>query len=193
MSTSDHSAIDRLFGEATAVIEKLRETREVSLEVSAGDYFRKALLLAAASHFEHRVCGCVLEFIRERAGGSPLVENFVRNKAISRQYHTWFNWGDNNANQFFGLFGIEFRTQMSTLVKGSEEMQRSVRAFLELGNERNRLVHQDFATFSLEKTLDEIYRLYQSALVFVDALPTELRGCDCAAGIDATGSQPLGQ
>jgi RiboL-PSP-HEPN len=117
----------------------------------------------------------------------------VRNKAVARQYHTWFNWCDNNANQFFGLFGAEFKAQMSELVKGSEEMQRSVRAFLELGNERNRLVHQDFATFSMEKTLDEIYRLYQSALMFVDALPTELRGCDCAVGIDAAGSQPADQ
>jgi hypothetical protein len=57
-------------------------------------------------------------------------------------------------------------------------MLSSVRAFLELGNERNRLVHQNYATFPMEKTLDEIYALYQNAVMFVDALPSALRDCD---------------
>jgi hypothetical protein len=65
------------------------------------------------------VCDCVLKFVRERASGSILLENFVRNKAISRQYHTWFRWEDNNANYFFGLFGTDFRIEMSKRVKES--------------------------------------------------------------------------
>ena len=57
-------------------------------------------------------------------------------------------------------------------------MRLSVAAFLELGNERNRLVHQNYATFPMEKTLDEIYLLYRRALTFVDLLPTALRDAD---------------
>ena len=174
----DDTAVDRLYEEAAAVVHALQQTSELSLQVTAADHFRKALLLAAASYFEHRVCGCVLEFIRERAGGSALVENFVRNKAIARQYHTWFKWDENNANQFFSLFGSEFRTAMSGRVRESDDLRSAIRAFLEVGNERNRLVHQDYATFPLEKTLDEIYALYRSALNFVDGLPGALRQCD---------------
>jgi len=172
------SAVDRLYEEATAVIRVLEQNAEVSLQVAASENFRKVLLLAAASYFEQRVCNCVMEFVRERTGGSVLVESFVRNKAIARQYHTWFRWDESNANQFFGLFGADFKSAMIQRVNASEELRVSVRAFLEIRNERNRLVHQDFATFQLEKTLEEIYGLYQRALEFIDSLPAALRDCD---------------
>lgn len=175
---SDPTPVDRLFHEFSAVIEALPTNTEVSLQVAAADQFRKSLLLAAASYFEHRVCNLVLDFVRERASGSVLVESFVRNKAIARQYHTWFKWDDNNANQFFGLFGSEFRSEMNNRVRESEELRTAIRAFLEVGNERNRLVHQDYATFAMEKTLDEIYGLYQAALQFVEFLPRALRESD---------------
>ncbi len=174
----DSSAIDRLYGEAAAVIKALQATPEVSLQIAAADNFRKALLLAAASHFEHRVCTYILDFVRERASGSLLVESLVRNKAIARQYHSWFKWDETNANQFFGIFGAEFKSSMSKKVKESDELRNSIQAFLEVGNERNKLVHQDYATFPMEKTLEEIYKLYQIALVFVDCLPTALRESD---------------
>jgi hypothetical protein len=172
------TAVDKLYEEVTAVIKMLEQSPEVSLQITAGDHFRKALLLAAASYFENRVCALVLGFVSERTGGSALVENFVKNKAIARQYHTWFKWEENNANQFFGLFGSEFRVEMINRVKASDDLRTSVRAFLELGNERNKLVHQDYATFPLNKTLDEIYALYRGALIFVEQLPSSLRDSD---------------
>lgn len=168
--------VDRLYDESASVIRALGQS-EPSLAVAAGDSFRKALVLAAASHFEHRISSCVLEFIRERANGSGLVVAFVNNKTVSRQYHTWFKWDDTNANQFFGLFGSEFKQMMGERIRASEELKNSIRAFLEVGNERNKLVHQDFASFSLEKTLDEIYELYCHSLLFVESLGSHLREC----------------
>ncbi len=176
------TSVDRLYNESSAVIQALQNTPEVSLQVTAADHFRKALLLAAASYFEHRICTCVIEFVRERSGGSNLIESFVRNKAISRQYHNWFTWDANNANQFFGYFGTDFKSSMISKVNESDELRSSVRAFLEVGNERNKLVHQDYATFPLEKTLDEIYRLYQDACRFVEYLPIALRESDAQLG-----------
>jgi len=175
---SDPSKVDRLYQEATEVLNLLAERTEISLQSAASDQFRKALLLATASYFEHRVCKCVMDFVRERAGGSLLVENFVRAKAISRQYHTLFDWTAPNANRFFGLFGEAFRASMSEEIRQSEEMKSAVIAFLEVGNERNKLVHQDYASFPLEKTLDEIYQLYRKALTFVENLPNAFRDGD---------------
>jgi hypothetical protein len=60
---------------------------------------------------------------------------------------------------------------MKDSVKTDLKLDNAIRAFLELGNLRNQLVHQDYATFPLEKTSDEIYQLYQDALYFVDAFP----------------------
>jgi hypothetical protein len=169
--------IDRLYDESVSVIQALENINEPSLTIAAGDNFRKALVLASASYFEHLVSSCVLEFMKERASGSNLVFFFVKNKAVSRQYHTWFKWDETNANQFFGLFGSEFKQMMSNQIKESDELKNSIRAFLEIGNERNKLVHQDFASFSLEKTLDEIYALYKQSLLFVENLSRYLREC----------------
>jgi len=177
------TAVDGLYREAVTIIGALERLGESSLQIAAGNHFRKALLLAGASFFEHRVSGAVLDFVRERAAGSALVESFVRNKAVSRQYHTWFSWKDTNANQFFGLFGEEFSTVMKKRVKESDDLRLSIRAFMELGAERNKLVHQDYATFPLEKTLDEIYSLYLAAIPFVEGLPAALRDVDSATGI----------
>ena len=82
-----------------------------------------------------------------------LVGEIVRNKAVSRQYHTWFQWNARNANSFYGLFGSDFRKFMKRKVR-DDNLGDSVRAFLELGNERNRLVHQDYGVFVLEKTTE---------------------------------------
>jgi hypothetical protein len=175
---SELTPIDRLYTEASDVIQLLQTNAQISLQISVADHFRKALLLLAASYFEERVCNVILDYIRERAKGSSLIENFVRNKAVARQYHSWFAWGESNANHFFGLFGSEFRTLMSGRVRAWPEMQVSIKAFLELGNERNRLVHQNYATFPMEKTLDEVYALYRDSRAFVDALPRALRDGD---------------
>lgn len=171
---SSATPVDRVYEEATSVLRALG-VAEPSLAIAAADNFRKALVLAAASYFEHRVSSCVLEFVQERANGSSLVVSFVKNKAVSRQYHTWFKWDDTNANQFFGLFGSEFKQMMVDRVKTSDDLRDSIRAFLEVGNERNKLVHQDYASFALEKTMDEIYALYQQALIFVEGLGAHLR------------------
>jgi HEPN superfamily RiboL-PSP-like protein len=171
---AEQTPIDRLYNEATATIHVLQEKSEWSLQSAAADHFRKALLLATASYFEDYICNSVAEFVREQSK-SALIDNFVRNKAIARQYHTWFSWDKKNANQFFGLFGVEFRTMMADSVKTKPELQSAIEAFLELGNERNSLVHQNYATFPMEKTLEEIYFLYQRALIFVSTLPSALR------------------
>ena|SRR5229473_3304888 len=171
----DPTVIDGLYENAKAIIKALEQSAEVSLQVVVGDQFRKVLLLAAASYFEHRVSNAVLEFVREKSGNSVLVLNFVRNKAVTRQYHTWFNWNDSNANQFFGLFGSDFRTEMIARVEASDDLRKGIKAFLELGSERNKLIHQDYATFPLEKTLEEIYTLYRSALTSVEGIPGSLR------------------
>src|SRR2546422_8434968 len=50
---------------------------------------------------------------------------------------------ENNANQFFGLFGPSFRAAMLQRVKGSEQLAESRKVFMTIESERNRLVHED--------------------------------------------------
>jgi hypothetical protein len=68
----------------------LAQRDQVSLRSTSDDHFRKILLLSAASYFEARVKDCIVEFVGECASNSEPVIEFVKNKAIERQYHSFF-------------------------------------------------------------------------------------------------------
>ena len=169
----EETIIDVLYNDNRALIDYLGEKGEVSFQTSVADNFRKTLLLSVASYYETRVKDLLIEFFGE---DSPeLTITFIRNKAIERQYHTFFSWRDKNANTFFGLFGGDFRDFMKQTVKDDEQLSEAIKAFLKLGDARNELVHENFATFPLESTPEQVYELYQKASVFLDALPKKLR------------------
>jgi len=171
----ESTIVDQLYTDFIRLVSYLKEEDEISFQVSADANFRKALLLAAASYFERRICDDIITFAKETSSDNERLVEFIKNKAISRQYHTFFNWESPNANAFFGLFGESFKTLMTEEVENDGKLRESIKAFIELGRERNRLVHQDFGTFSLEKTTDEIYELYRTALSFVQCIPEKLR------------------
>lgn len=173
--SGERTVVDRLYDEFNELISFLEKEDEVSFYNLAGENFTKVLLLAAASYFEDRLVKELLEFVSEVSKGNELLVKLVENKALRRQYHTFFSWDKNNANQFFGLFGDSFKSFMDNEVKTDDKLAEAIRAFLEIGRERNRLVHQNFGTVSLEKTAEEVYQSYKDALYFVESLPEKLR------------------
>ena len=181
MNGASPTVVDRLHLDFAVLLRVLDEAGEVSLRSVADENFRKSLVLAAASYFERRMMEAVLAFVEDATNRNVLVAALVRNKAVSRQYHTWFEWKGNNANSFFGLFGSGFRDFMKARIRGDGDLDDAVRAFLELGRERNRLVHQDFGAVPLEKTTEEIHALYRRALLIVESVPAALRDFDSHA------------
>ena len=174
--------VDKLHDEFSAIIALLDAQNELSLRTSVDDNFRKSLLLAAASYFETRMVACVMTFAEEVAGAGGMLTEFIRIKGVERQYHTWFNWKENTAANFFGLFGIEFKSFMKAKLRENNHLESEISSFMEIGRDRNRLVHENFAGFSLEKTADDIYDAYKSGLRFVEAVPSLLReGADLNA------------
>jgi RiboL-PSP-HEPN len=167
--------VDRIFGDYGSVVAALAENGDLSLLNSVEENYRKSLLLTAASYFEQRVVEHVVEYARERGGKDELIPRFIENKAAKRQFHTWFAWDSNNANAFFGLFGEDFRNYVTGYIKGVDGFDACISAFLEIGRERNRLVHQNYGAFALEKTAEELYVLYKSANDFVERIPQVLR------------------
>jgi len=166
--------IDRLYEDHKKLSAFLTKYGEISLLSTAADNFRKTLLLSAASYFESAIKKSILSIAVKYIGNdNPLLE-FLKNKAIERQYHTYFSWTSNNANSFFGLFGSDFKDYMTSYVKKDSKLKESISAFIELGELRNQLVHQNFAIFPLEKDAEEIYQLYVKASLFVEIFPDEL-------------------
>ena len=163
------TVVDRLYWEFQDIVGTLGHT-EVSLKVSAEQILQKSLLVAAASHFEREVKTHIINLVIKHSAGNELVLELVRNKAVERQFHTYFDWRSNSANSFFGLFGEGFKAYMTERVKADQLYGEGIRAVLELERERNRLVHEGFGNFPLEKTSKEIFDLYRKARLFVDSI-----------------------
>ncbi len=84
------TAIDRLYNEFSDILTALEDTKNVSLRSVAEDNFRKALLIAVASHFERMMTDSVLEFTKRAIAEDHPLTWLIKNKVVSRQYHTWF-------------------------------------------------------------------------------------------------------
>jgi hypothetical protein len=90
---------------------------EVSLRSVVEANFRKVLLLVAASYFEWRITQNILEFVGRASNNNGAIVEFVKNKAVSRQFHSLFDWDKNNANRFFSCFGENFKDFMRTVME----------------------------------------------------------------------------
>jgi hypothetical protein len=169
------TVIDVMYEDFSGLLALLQKAGEVSLQSTVDSTFKKTLALSAASFFEDEIRRILLETVSDRSGNDELVRNFLKNKAIERQYHTYFQWRGNNANSFFGLFGEAFRDSASQDVRNDASLADAIKAFLELGNTRNELAHLNFANFALDMTAEEVYRKYQTAYRFVDYLECKLK------------------
>lgn len=168
--------IDRFYDSHKAVSDYLLENGELSFANDVGSNFRRSLVLAIASFFEHEITAIIRELPRRYAAGNPIISELIERKAISRQYHQYFAWDTSNANSFFSLFGSEFREAMQSKIRADQSIDRSVKAFLELGALRNRLVHQNFVQFDVDKSVDDIMTLYRSAQEFLALVRVGLLG-----------------
>lgn len=172
--------IDRLYDDFSELQKFLDKKGKIGLRSVVDNNFPKTMLLAAASDFEDRLTTAVRKFTKGATAENHVLVSLVENQVISRKYHSWFQWGDKkkperNANQFFGMFGDGFKKHAIEQVKRDENLTQAVADFIEIGWERNRLVHQNFADYRLEKTASEIHYLYKSAEDFVDWFPREIR------------------
>jgi len=173
------AVVDTVYEEFKDAVAVLAAANEISLQIMLESNVRKTLLLSAASYFEYTLCREVINFINELTSDNKLVGALIQNKVIARQYHSWFDWERINANKFFALFGQEFRDHMTEITNLDEDLVENIRAFMEIGRERNSLVHSDYASYLINKTPEEIYILYQKANQFVLTVGMELRAC-CA-------------
>ena len=169
------TVVDRLHEEMEGILRFLSEGEEYELRSAADDHLKKSLLMAAASYFERSLTKAVMDFAEETYGTDHVLPKLIRNKAVARQYHTWFDWDARNANRFFGLFGDDFKKHVSNRIADSADLEAAIRDFLEIGRDRNRLVHLDYGNFVIEKTAEEIHGLYLSADQFVAWFPKVLR------------------
>ncbi len=162
--------IKNLVDEAEDLKKFLIDNAQLSLSISVDEHFRKVLLLSCASLYEKELCEMLKAFIVKETKNC-MIHSFVTNKAIERQYHTYFQWKDlKNINSFLGLFGEEFKSKISNEISSNSDLKMQMKAFLEIGSERNKLVHENFLIYKLNKTFQEILILHSNAEKFLTYL-----------------------
>ena len=166
--------IDKLYRENASILAYLLNAKEISMYSDLDDKLKKVLVMSAASFFETELKSIIETFVSETANDNPALVALVKNKAIERQFHTYFKWDVRNANAFFGIFGEVFCTHCKATVKGDQSLNSAVAAFMELGETRNQLAHLNFCAFPVEKTSKELYALYRTALQFVEFVRKKL-------------------
>lgn len=160
--------VESVYNNYKGIIEYFDKENQISFRSLADDNLKKNLILSSASYFENKITLLLTDYFEEKNKNTICIKEFLVNKGLKRQYHTLFDWEANNANTFFALFGQGFKDFMRIKLQDEKVLTESIVAFLELGRERNRLVHQNFAVYNIEKTLDEIYMTYTKSIFFVD-------------------------
>ena len=130
------------------------------------DVLRRTFVVGAASYFEQMLKDALLAFTSAKSSGNPAMTALVKMALVDRGFHQMFQWEGKNANKFFSHFGPTLGEAMKTECAGI--LKDPVQSFMELGNLRNCIVHQNFHAFYFEKTLDECYASYRKAKLFVE-------------------------
>ncbi len=172
------------------VKSRLTEAGQASAAVFIEETFRKSLALAAASYFEHALTQLLCDFVSRKSGSCEPLVAFFKNKAIKRQYHTYFDWDNGSANVFWSLWGNDFKKETLDVLKSDDAVAGSVSAFLELGKLRNELVHNNYVAFAPELTSDDLYVKYKQALPFIAFVKKRLDSLDVHSADAGIAPQP---
>lgn len=166
--------IERQYQDSRELFEYLSGKGEITFATYINDVYKKVLILSAASYFESVISKQMAEYATKASGPDKRIVTLIENKVISRQYHTLFNWEAKNTNTFWSLFGEATKNKVREQINEDDNLKVSEVDFVELGRQRNLLVHENFAEYDVNITIDEIYKKYKSACAFVSFITTVL-------------------
>jgi hypothetical protein len=175
-------AIEMLFDQLSRLVESLKLTGEPSLAISVSEVASKSLLIAAASRFEAQFTEMFAQVAAQLS--TPAIAEFALNQGVTRKFHTLFDWSSGNANTFYKLLGKDFKERAGQRAVTDDAFARSIKEFVDIGNDRNKLVHSDFASFPLTATLDELVERYRLARSFLPNIRDLLLADGELPGID---------
>ena len=166
--------IERQYQDSKELYNYLLGKGEVSFATYIDSVYKKVLVLSAASYFESKISELISKYATKASGSDKRIVKLIESKVIERQYHTLFQWEANNTNAFWKLFGEETKENVRQKINCDEKLRAAERCFIELGRQRNLLVHENFAEFDVNTTVGEIYGKYREACNFISLIETVL-------------------
>ena len=158
--------IERQYNDSKELFDYLMGKGEISFATYIDNVYKKVLVLSAASYFESVISKRILQYANEVSGRDKRIVKLIENKVIERQYHTLFDWKAKNTNAFWKLFGEETKEKARSTIDKDEELKSAEQSFIGMGQLRNLLVHENFAEYDVNLTVEEIYSKYYSLVLF---------------------------
>lgn len=151
----------RIFSEFQAALA-LIPVEQISVRSDLSALYTKVLAVSCGSEFEDVVSRVVERAISARIKSAPFAEAVVQ-RLITRKYFQLFDFDKANINKLLELFPAEAKPRYGDLVTAETWINQSIKDFMALNRERNRLVHQNFAAASSDYTAEEVFALFESA------------------------------
>jgi hypothetical protein len=167
------SDVGRIHDELISLREIVRKADSLSDLNAFEAMASKTLLLAAASHFEKQICDTILRCAIE-SGTPKLFAAFIDKQGLERKYHSMFQWDKANINRFLSLFGADHKKSMEKALKADDSLSAAVNDFVFIGSQRNLLVHNNYAAYNIDASMDEIWTKFEGAQRLSDWLPGKL-------------------
>ena len=166
--------IEQQYKDSQELYDYLIGEGEVSFATYINNVYKKVLVLSAASFFESAITKQISAYAVNATKLDKRIVTLIESKVLERQYHTLFDWNSNNTNVFWKLFGETTKSKVRELISMDENLKKAERAFIDLGKQRNLLVHENFAEYDVNTTVEEIYDKYKDACIFLKFVETVL-------------------
>jgi hypothetical protein len=162
------SIVEKIISEYNETQSYLIEHTQLTILTNYSSNLTKVLVLSITSYYEKMVTDLIHRVLNNNK--IKILDEFLDQKALFRQYHTLFDWDRQNVNKFYSLFGDSFKKYMNKVESEDLEYLEGSKSFIKLGSLRNQLVHDNFFLFTVESTIDDINKDFVKAMYFLDKL-----------------------
>ena len=150
------SLLSGMFDSCCSELQALGDRNELSSFLDVNQLLTKSFLLS-----------CVSFYVDSGDLVNPVL-TWINNVAVYGQFYKWFDFRNaKNTNAFFSKFGQNFRSNMRETIVAKDWRKNAELDFLELCQKRNEIVHRNYAAYSLDLTIEEIYKKHKSAMKFI--------------------------
>ena len=179
--------VERIYEELKAIGQIVVASNDVSARTDFGAHSAKTLLLAGASNFERRIISSIENHVNTETL-SGVIRHFVLHQAVERKFFSLFNFSADakTINAFFAKFGADYSQWAKDDIKAAG-IEKSQLDFLNFCRLRNSLVHNNYATYNIGKTLDEVWEEYGKALLLVNWVDESFGRFNEATGVEHDG------
>ena len=171
--TAQLDEVESLYEDFKRAEKSLLDAGEVSALNTLSVVFKNNLVLTSASNAE-RILTSFFEELLGKVGMKTHLAFFCKKAAFDQRYHTFFDWKLANTENprkgvelFVSKFGLPFKAEHKKQVDASDELQKGAASFIQIGHQRNEMVHTGFTGYTNEKTYDEIIEHHRSAMKFL--------------------------